>query len=79
MPRYFFEFYNDRTVKFDETGSECADRSEIEQTAKQRLLGFLGQHSGKPTPFCIAVFAACGTVVMTATGIAPDELREFWR
>lgn len=79
MPRYFFEFYNDRAVEWDETGSECADRSEIEGIARQRLAAFLTQHPGAPIPFCMSVIAAGGDVVMTGTGVSETETSLFWR
>ncbi|GJE57400.1 DUF6894 family protein [Methylobacterium thuringiense] len=79
MPRYFFEVHNARAVEWDEAGSECSDRSEIERTARQRLVAFIARHAGKPVPLCLAVLAECGAVVMTAAALSADEMQIFWR
>ncbi|GJE57396.1 hypothetical protein [Methylobacterium thuringiense] len=79
MPRYFFIINNSNAIEWDDLGSECSGRLDIEQTAQRMLAAFVERYAGTPTPLCLAVLAVGGAVVMTAAGISPDEMQMFWR
>ncbi|MCE4222302.1 hypothetical protein HCU64_00930 [Methylobacterium sp. C25] len=78
MARYFFDVHNNGDSDWDEAGTECADRSEIEKAAKSRMKAFAARCAKQAAPVTLAVLAADGGVVLTAYGVG-EGLHLFWR
>lgn len=79
LPRYFFDIHDSGAAEWDDAGSECANRAEIEQVARSKMAAFADRQTARAAPVSLAVLSVDGGVILTVTGVSSDEPRLYWR